>query len=478
MAHLHPAFIPGGYRHVCMMEGSDPELRLSTLQYDTILSESKRNADEVQRLKALLRQHNIQFDTALPVSIKYVSKNSPSNEPHDGLRPRLPTEILLRILGFALTSPVPIIDPFYKLRIQNVTKVERVSRQYINIQCLSVSQVCKMEGMRILLEQNDFVFTQAAALENFAKISQELRSTIKHVTFRVVGRYYNDEARKADVTGNGCYHDSISKFLVPVTPRPKGMVNDKGMQAYCWFQLADFLRAMQLPREMMSSNRPKLFPGLETMRLDLVNFCDHLPLGISAFAAVVRWHIGRILDELVVTGLPNADASADEQMVLRNLLRDEGLFSAGCPAFISIKEGVKSLPVFGYTHDVVCLKKKKASKKKSLTPLHPEGGMPPKSTFTAGKTIWKWTKERDDGPKQWIEFDRVSGRPMSEVEDEEDEEEDDDDLPPNFATLLGLPLLPIFGPPPPPPVNPTPAPDALGDDEDLDGMPELIDIDG
>jgi len=293
----------------------------------------------------------------------------------------------------------------------------------------------------------------------------------------VVGRYYNDEARKADMTGNGCYHDSIPKFLVPVLPRPKGMVNDKGMQAYCWFQLADFLRAMQLPREILSSKRPKLFPSLETMRLDLVNFCDHLPLGISTFAAVVRWHLGRILDELVVTGLPDAEASVDEQMVLRNLLRDDGLLSAGCPAFISTKEGLKALPVFGYTHEVVCLKKKKASKKKSPAPLHPEGGQPPKSAYPADKTIWKWTKEHDDEPKKWIEFDRASGRPMSEVEDDEDEEDDDDQT--DFATLLGLPLFPIFGPPPLP-ANPMPGPNdvVVGDDEDSDGMPELIDIDG
>ncbi|KAK0129231.1 hypothetical protein ONS95_001166 [Cadophora gregata] len=262
MAHLHHAFVPGGYRHVCMMEGPDPELRLSTIQYDALLSESERNANEVKRLKALLRQHNIEFDTCLPVSIKYVSKNGAPQEPDNGRKPRLPIEILLRILGFALTSPVPIIDPFYKMRVQNVTKAERLSRQHINVQCLGVSQVCKTEGMRILLEQNDFVFTQAAAVESFAKISPELRSTIKHVTFRVVGRYYNDEARKADLSGGGVYHDSIPKFLVPVLPRPKGMINDKGMQAYCWFQLADFLRAMQLPRELMSSNRPKLFPGL------------------------------------------------------------------------------------------------------------------------------------------------------------------------------------------------------------------------
>lgn len=77
------------------------------------------------------------------------------------------------------------------------------------------------------------------------------------------------------------------------------MIQDKGIQAYCWYQLADFLRALQLPRavDLESKDRPKLFPNLTSMRIDLVNFCDHLPLGIVSFAAVIRWHLGRILDE-------------------------------------------------------------------------------------------------------------------------------------------------------------------------------------
>ncbi|KAH7312969.1 hypothetical protein BKA65DRAFT_542521 [Rhexocercosporidium sp. MPI-PUGE-AT-0058] len=477
MAQVPPAFMAaaGGYRHVCMMEGPDPELRLSTLQYDTLLAESKRNADEVKRLKFLLRKHHIECDTSLAVTIKYVCKNDPLVKSDDDLKPRLPAEILLRILGFALTSPVPVVDPFYRLRDKNITMIERFSRRFINIRCLAVSQVFKTEGMRILLENNEFVFTQAAALENFAKVPPRLRSTIKHVTLRVVGRYYDDAARKVDLTGNGCYHDTVPRFLAPVLARPYGMINDKGIQAYCWFQLADFLRAMQLPREMMSANRPKLFPGLLTMRLDLVNFCDHLPLGMSVFAAIVRWHLGRILDELVVTGLPDMEASADEQMVLRNLLRDEGLFSAGCPAFVSVKDGLKSLPVYGYNHHVVTLRKagKKVSKKKFPIPHHPEGGKPPKSTHPTGHTIWKWAKEQDDEPKQWIEFDRASGRPMSEIDEDEDEEEDDDSDQFGIDALLGLPFLPMFGPPPPLHVNQ--GGDEQDDDEDSEGMPELID---
>lgn len=247
------------------------------------------------------------------------------------------------------------------------------------------------------------------------------------------------------------------------------MVNDNGVQAYCWYQLADFFRAMQLPRDLMSKDRPKLLPSLNTMRLDLVNFCDHLPLGISSFAAVIRWHLGRILDEMVVTGLPDEAASADEIMVLRNLLKDEGLMSSACPAFVSVKDGVKSLPLYGYDNQIISLKKptgKKVSKKRSPIPDHPEGGQPPKSIYPAGHTVWKWTKDHEDLPKQWIEFDKHSGRPMSEIEDEE---EDDDGY--DLAALLGLPFMPLFVPPPPPNAFATPD----DGDGDSDSMPELVD---
>ncbi|KAL2060950.1 hypothetical protein VTL71DRAFT_9002 [Oculimacula yallundae] len=472
-----------GYRHVCMMEGPDPDLRLSTLRYENLLEESKRQADELKRLKFLLKKHNIEADTSLPVIIKYVPKNASTSpeEPEQKLTPCLPTEIMLRILGFALTSPEPIIDPFYKLRNQNITRVERFSRQWINIQCLSVSQVFNVEGTRILVENNRFIFTQAAALENFSRISPQLRSTVKHVTLRVVGRYYGDVARKADFSGNGgTYHDTIPEFQAHILARPDGMMKDTGIQAYCWFQVADFLKALQLPREMLSKNRPKLLPGLESMRLDLVNFCDHLPIGISSFAAVVRWHLGRILDELVVSGLPQPVEGSDEQMVLRNLLRDDGLFSSTCPAFVSIRDSIKSLPVYDYTHHVLSSKKsgKKAMKNASVL-NHPEGGRPPKSTHPAGTTIWKWARDYEDEPKKWIEFDRVSGRPMSDVEEEDagtDADDDDDfDIGPMVLPFVANGLFPpsMFNHPH------THEDEEEEEDEDVnsEGMPDLIDVD-
>ncbi|CZT00947.1 hypothetical protein WAI453_009443 [Rhynchosporium graminicola] len=475
-----PPGLHQAYRHVCMMEGPDPELRLSTLGYDTLLQESKRQADELQRLKFLLRKHNIEPDTSLPVTIKYVSKNAIHKE-FDGLTPFLPTEILLRILGYALTSPVPVIDPFYRMRIQNVTRPEQFSRQHINVECLSVSRVFNTEGTRLLLENNRFIFTQAAALENFAKISPELRATVKDVRLRVVGRYYGDVARTADFSGNaGAYHHTIPALQATVLARPDGMVNDQGIQAYCWLQVADFLKALQFPRELMSKNRPKLLPGLGTMRLDLVNFCDHLPVGISSFAAVVRWHLGLILDELVVTGLPGPEDGSDELMVLRNLLRDDGLFSSACPAFVSIPDGVKTLPVYGYNHHVLNSKKigERASKKAPIR-RHPEGGEPPKSAHADGTTIWKWTKDYDYEPKKWIEFDRASGRPMTEIEDEDAENDGDADGDQFDLGPLVLPAL-LNGIFPPQMFAP---PDESADEEeedgdaDSEGMPDLIDLD-
>ncbi|CAL3965331.1 unnamed protein product [Diplocarpon coronariae] len=427
--HLPHGPLPG-FNHVCMMEGPDPEIRLSALQYDTVCDENKRLKDEIQRLNALLRQNSIlqtiqpspgPINRELPI-FKGVNTHCkyPSSEQ---IKPYLPDEILLQILGFALKSPRAIIDPFYKMREDNVTSYERFSRKDINIQCLAVSHIFYAEGVRLLVENNEFVFTQASALENFAKISTELRSTIKNVTLRIVGRYYDDKPRALKLNGLDSYHELVEDFEVLAYGRPAGMVNDKGIQAYCWYQVGDFLRALQLPYpdDPISTVRPKLFPELTSMRIDLVNFCDHLPLGIATLAPVIRWHLGRFLDELLVTGVPRETASGHEQMILRNSLRKEGLFSSACPAFISEKGGLKKLPVSDYQHQVVAAQKKKKKKSAAATQSlssqrGSKAGDHPVSFHSEGETIWKLVLENEDEPKQWMEFHRESGRPMAEME--------------------------------------------------------------
>ena len=123
-----------------------------------------------------------------------------------------------------------------------------------------------------------------------------------------------------------------------------------------------------------------------------------------------------ICDELLVTGMPAVDGGSDEEMLLRNLLRDEGLISTGCPRFVSRSNSLKALGGYGYTQQVVRARIKPGSTLASRKCPHPEGGKPPKSIYPASATIWKWTTDHSGTPKTWIEFDRISGNPLSDLD--------------------------------------------------------------
>jgi hypothetical protein len=421
-----------------MMESYDPEVTQSTMEFETLVEENKKYAEELEKLRGLLAQHHI----TIPTETSKPSK-SPPRKPRRSIRlcnknedlaseefkplPELPTEIILRILSFAVKSPVPLIDPFYKLRRYNITKDEKASRRNININFLATSKAFNVEGNRLMVENNELIFTQAAALERFAKTPEALRENIKQVTIRCVGRYYSDKQQKLDLDGDTIYHRSVPKFTISTIARPAGLINDGGVQAYCWYQVADFLKAFNLPLDRASQRRPKLFPSLTSLRLDLVNFCDHLPLGIWGFASVIRWHLGAICDELLITGIPELEGGTDEEMLLRNLVRDEGLISTGCPVFISAGSGLTTLNGYGYAQQVI-RSHNPSLKSKQPKFIHPEGGVPPKSSRPAGTTIWKWTTDHTNRPKTWIEFDRASGYPMGEIEPEYDSEDDDDSI--------------------------------------------------
>jgi hypothetical protein len=419
-----------------MMEGPNPKASLASSRYDTLAAENERNVAELERLRALLDQNNIPFTPSaskpkLPKSSAVSlgrtrsrrSLRSSSGMPEaieEKPLPHLPTEIQLRILAYGLKSKKPIIDPMYKIEKDNITKAERSSRLDINIHFLAASKSMNVEGTRLLFANNEFVFTQVAALENFGKFSPELRSTVKNVTLRVVGRYYDDEAGKRDLTGNGQYHPNVPKLNMNICARPPGMVRDKGIQAYCWELLADFLKALVMPLNA-SQARPLLLPELQILRIDLVNFCEHLPYGGSSFASVLRWHLGQLVEELLITGAPDQetdDGISHEERLLQNLVKDEGLFGTACPTFVSIASGgLKPLAGLGIHSQVVRADNNmfKAAKKQQI---HPEGGEPPKSMYPPGRTIWKWTTDSLKTPKkQWMEFDRASGYPAEDVAD-------------------------------------------------------------
>jgi hypothetical protein len=223
-------------------------------------------------------------------------------------QPCLPVEIVLRILRYSVTSPVPIIDPFFKLRKGNCTREEYTSRKYISINFLATSKALRVEGIRLLIKCNTFVFTQVGALQNFQKIPSELRLTIENLTLRVVGQYYDEVARKLDLSGAENYHPKVEKLIMPILARPPGLYHDEGVQSYCWLQLSDFLKAMMFhpPSTGSSSSSTReyesLIPSLKALRLDLVNFCDHLPFPGPRYASVIRWYVGNIADEVMLTG--------------------------------------------------------------------------------------------------------------------------------------------------------------------------------
>lgn len=124
---------------------------------------------------------------------------------------------------------------------------------------------------------------------------------------------------------------------------------------------------------------------------------------------------------------------------------------------------------------------KKCKKHSAPNLLHPEGGSPPVSTYPEGTTVWKWAKTEDKKPKEWIEFERLSGRPMSEVElDHSYDDEDIDPLtgmaPPGFPPgLLAQASAIMQG------AIPLPLESGIGlsDSDDTDGeMPSLLTVAG
>jgi hypothetical protein len=414
-----------------MMEGPDPTASLASRRYDALENENKSHIDEIKRLKAILAAHKIPSDPAVNFAVhpRRLTLRRSTQAPTKPL-PKLPIEIQLRILRFALTSPDPIIDPFYKRRRDTLTKKEwEQCTMQINIHFLATCKAFQIEGLQMLFANNSFIFTQVRALENFAKLPTHLRSTITQVTLRVVGRYYDEVAGKRDLTGNVPYHTSINQLMMPIIARPPGMINDKGIQAYCWEQVADFLRALLMPTPP-SVFRQKLLPRLDTLRIDLVNFCDHLPYGGYQFSSLVRWHVGQIVDELLVTGAPEDDMDegySNEEKVLHQLVRDEGLVGSAAPQFVSTSKSLKPLRGRGIAQQVVRADKE-PKYQSAKAPIHPEGGEHPPSIYKPGRTIWKWTSDSlADPEKRWIEFHRRTGMPADDFYDEMDMWSDLDD---------------------------------------------------
>jgi len=417
-----------------MWEGPPYTPSAIEIQQDHLKAQLQSNTYELNRLRTLLDANSISWAELQPqptasTKLKRLARSTRGRQTtinqwtkklarEEGMMteelPHLPNEILLRIMKEAVIHSSPIIDPFWKLLPENMTGQEQ-KQSSLNLGLLKTNKFFHNEGTKLFITSNQFIFTQPEALQNFANFSPESRATIDHVNLRIVAKYYDGTAYKKVLRGNCTYHALLESPTVWVKARPLSAPKDKGIQSYSWQQVVDCLQALIVyPRINSRSQRKLLFPNLKTLRLDCVNFSDHIPFIGSSLISILRWHVGQIVDELTVTGLVDEDMSNGEEQILHSLVKDNGIFAHGTPVFASAKiDRLKPLP--GYDLNLIIPKSSTVPKRgyATLAASHPEGGQPPASLFPGGSTVWKYVAQSLAEPKKkWVEFHRRCGLPV------------------------------------------------------------------
>lgn len=136
--------------------------------------------------------------------------------------------------------------------------------------------------------------------------------------------------------------------------------------------------------------------------------------------------------------------------------------------FVSVQNGLKPLPGYGITHQLV---RPEEVPPKFFKKIHPEGGNPPPSNPKI-ETVFKWAFDKfSDTKKKWIEFNYMTGEELEPGWDDDSEDEDDSNLHGEWETsededeneddhedgsVLGE--------------------SADASDEDLEGLPDLVDF--
>lgn len=408
--------------------------------------------DENFVLKTLLRENNISWPS------RYASPPNPRlarqlrSSFSTASMPYLPAELMLKILSYALTSPYPIVDPLCPTKRENLTAVEKSRGHQIAIHFLVSCKAYHAEGTRFLWSNNTFLFTSVQALKAFSEVDLVYRRQVHEATLRIIAKFYDDEQPSRPRRLPSGYHHSVpGRPHLRVHKRAKEpTLARRGFRAYSWYQLVDFLESL-LPPHMPSHDparaRTRLLPHLGALRIDFVNFAvDMLQYPPAQLHDIASHHLGCTLNELIVTGLPADDTGARTATELSGLLKDDGLMINHPPAFVAQHKGglrqlkngdtfrkkvVRSMrPVVGVDHHH---HDDHPDYFEEFPPAPPEDGEPPESEFTSCRTIWKRVPIRIDEPhKTWELFDRVSGLPWEEVEEEAlmydllDEDEEDE----------------------------------------------------
>ncbi|PNY24177.1 Uncharacterized protein TCAP_05876 [Tolypocladium capitatum] len=412
-------------------------------------------AEENMRLKRILRENGISWSPVAQAHIKQrdptMRKTRSTRAAHELGRPYLPTEVILRILKFALKSAHPIIDPLCPTTPEHLSDQEKARGNQIAIHFLATCKALHVEGTRYLWECNDFVFTTPHALRHFAELSPNFRHKMTHATLRIVARYYDDQRRRHKL--ERCYHADLKKDqLLKVQLRPKETPLVRGgFRCYTWTQIVDFLAALRAPYDPTyrdkKNPRPRLLPSLSCLRLDLVNFSDTLlPFSGSELHDIASHELGCTLNELQVTGMPFDDAGMKASAELSGMLKDEGLYLDGPASFIAHARYLQPLSGKKWCARVIRAWKGNSSDSDygdtaeedmddhlahfsgyhprlgALPPAPTEEGHPP-STRDEETVIWKRVPtSRDVGERSWLQFSRFSGYEITDPDWDTDDE--------------------------------------------------------
>ncbi|KHN95712.1 uncharacterized protein MAM_06324 [Metarhizium album ARSEF 1941] len=413
--------------------------------------------EENMRLKRILRENGISWS---PLAQAHLIKQNPaprrrtraSMSAYELGRPTLPTEVILRILKFALKSPYPVIDPLSRLCHEHLSEKEKTRGNQVAIHFLATCRVLHTEGTRYFWESNRFTFTTPEALRNFSELSPQYRNQITHLNLRIIARYYDDQRRKHRLDRS--YHADLKKDqLLKVRLRPKEPPLIRGgFRCYTWSQITDFLMALRAPydpnyKDKNNNPRPRLLPGLLSLRLDLVNFSETLlPFSGSELHEIASHELGCTLNELQVTGMPFDDAGMKASAELSGMLKDEGLFLDGSPSFIAHAKHLQ--PLSGKRWCARVVRAFRGKDDESDSDEHDEddetdgsgihghahariGTMPPApaeeghptSSRDPEKIIWKRVPlNRDDDARYWVQFSRRGGYEIIDPGWETDEE--------------------------------------------------------
>ncbi|KAH8680615.1 hypothetical protein BX600DRAFT_428600 [Xylariales sp. PMI_506] len=392
---------------------------------------NKQLEDENVMLKRLLREKGISWPSA---SNRSTALRSRVNSQGMWL-PHLPAEIMLKVLCYALTSPFPIINPLCSARKEHQTSTENSRSNQIAIHFLATCRAYYHEGQKFLWTNNTFTFTTVQAVRVFSEVNPVFRDQVRLINLRVIARFYDDEDRIHTIPRT--HHQKITKAIrLKVTKRPKETtLARRGFRSYGWSQLIDFLEALLPPHNPMhdaSQPRRRLLPSLERMRIDLVNFpADMFQYPPPHLHDVSSHQLGCYLNELVVTGLPRDDSGHRVGHELSGMLKADGLFIDHAPTLVSLKKSLRILPGNHFHPRVVRAMRRKKSQDDHyddddpgnpdiFPPAPADEGEPPFSEFSSCRTIWKKIPAsiNDLGARKWTLFDRVSGLPWEDVEEE------------------------------------------------------------